>query len=120
MVQRRWLNWLAVFLLWTLLGLGFSFLTYSSNLIQHSYETWWTILSYYLANAWLWVAFSAIIFQLAGRFPIDRQNWPFRLLLFFPLSFLAAFLHSALFLTIYELVDQSSTRMYHSLIDIYT
>ena len=118
-MRRRWSLGLSMTLAWTLLALVFTFQSYYVNVLRGQSETWFTLLSYHLANVWLWALFSMAIFKIAGRFPVDRHNWPLVAAVHVPASVLVSFVHSAAFLTVYTLVDYTPTRMYHSLAETF-
>jgi signal transduction histidine kinase len=70
-----WLRWLLGFCIWTLLGLSFALSTYLGALQDGGHIAWKRIISGYLADFYLWGAFSPLIFRMARRFEL-RTHFP--------------------------------------------
>lgn len=60
-------------------------------------------------SGWLiWVLFIPLIFRLSRRFPLDRRNWRFGLLIFLPLGVLLAVARTAFPALVYIVFDDGS------------
>lgn len=91
MFKQRWRYWLGLVALCLLLGLIDAFRSYGSAYYNGIYRLEWGIAVRWDLSGWLvWVPFIPLILRLCDRLPIDRENWPSRLLIFAPLGVLAS------------------------------
>ena len=87
MVKRRWLYWLWLVALCLLLGLIDAFRSYVSTYHNGTYYLKWSTALRWDLSGWLvWVPLIPLILRLADRLPIDRGNWPSRVLFYAPLG----------------------------------
>ena len=100
--SKRWVKWLLILALWTLIGLAFTFQSYLEMQHKGKPMDWFDSLGWQLIWWYSWIPLSFLIIYLGKRYPIDLKNWPKRLLLVhIPCSFLFSGLHMALHSSVY-------------------
>jgi two-component system LytT family sensor kinase len=74
--RQRPIVWIVIFGGWTFYGLYFA----SQAILQQAYQgrpiTWRYNLAIWLICGYVWAALTPIILYLSRRFPIERRNWP--------------------------------------------
>jgi two-component system LytT family sensor kinase len=79
--QRRWVQWLIIFGVWTGLAFLFTNQLYYTRLLSERPIAWRDAASSQFIYPYLWAFGTVLIFWLAERFPLDRQKMPRNLLL---------------------------------------
>jgi two-component system, LytTR family, sensor kinase len=79
--QRRWVQWLIIFGVWTGLAFLFTNQLYYTRLLSERPITWRDAASSQFIYPYLWAFGTVLIFWLAERFPLDRQKMPRNLFL---------------------------------------
>lgn len=128
MARRRWMKWLLLFGVATLIALiitGFQYFTVS-GLSQIAARTranrppsrtamaFWNFVSYYL-----WAALYPVILILSRRFNLGKQSWRRNVLVHLPASFIFATLHLAAFVLIYHIVGGHGTEVFASVFELF-
>jgi two-component system LytT family sensor kinase len=80
----------AYFLVWTVLGLFLFSQALLQKLFSHEPTPWWYHLASWLTGVYIWALLTPAIVWLAGKFPIERQNWLRRVPLHLLLSVVTA------------------------------
>src|SRR5438445_3771082 len=78
-VKNSWLKWLALFALWTFIGLSFASQLYLSQSKIGSPVTWSFAVSRALADWYVYALLSVPALWLARRFHLERGRWRWRL-----------------------------------------
>ncbi len=100
----------ALFGLWTLLGLFFATQSYVGYAyISGRQASWAQAISLALGEWYLWALLSFLIFWLARRFRIERERWLPALLVHVPSAILFALAHLALYAWVASLISWSPT-----------
>jgi len=87
---------LALFIIWTFIGLCFAVYAYLNFLLQAPGKAGsWRggVLAWELAGWYIWGLLSPVIFWLARRFPLERRVWPMHFSIHAGLSLLFAAIH---------------------------
>jgi two-component system LytT family sensor kinase len=81
LIPARWLRWLLVFGIWTLIGL-LDAGQYYALMVYHGREVaWWKALVMGLWDWYIWMLLAPCILRFARRFPLTSRRWPGHLLL---------------------------------------
>jgi len=78
-VKKSWLKWLALFALWTFIGLSFASQNYLSQSKLGSPVPWSFAVSRALADWYVYALLSVPALWLARRFHLERGRWRWRL-----------------------------------------
>ncbi len=70
---QKWLLWLGI---WTLIALCFGHQSYIHLKKAGTDPGWWKVIHWSLEDWYVWGLFSIGIFELARRFPLQRDRWP--------------------------------------------
>ncbi len=104
MLKHRWLIWSLAFVGWMLVGLSFGINDYLfADIHVRFYQEplpLMSVLAWELAYWPVWAAISPLIFRLARRFPIERNNWLRNLLLSIVAGLFITVAHRAIYLFI--------------------
>lgn len=79
--QKRWVQWLIIFGVWTVLAFLFTNQLYYTRLLGNRPMTWRDAATSQFSYPYLWAFGTVLIFWLAERFPLERQKMPRNLLL---------------------------------------
>ena len=74
-MRIRWVKWICLFGVWTLIGLSFAHQYYVSSASFGNPVPWRHAVSHSLADWYLFALLSIPMSGLAGRFAIERANW---------------------------------------------
>jgi two-component system, LytTR family, sensor kinase len=81
--QKRWVQWLIIFGVWTGLAFLFTNQLYYTRYLSERPITWLDAASSQFIYPYLWAFGTVLIFWLAERFPLERQKMPRNLVLHF-------------------------------------
>ena len=101
LTARRWVRWMLILGLWTVIGLVFTLQSYLEMQHKGKPMDWRESLSWQLIWWYSWIPLSFLILVLGKRFPIDLKNWPRRLMIHIPSSFLISGAHMVLHCSFY-------------------
>jgi two-component system LytT family sensor kinase len=76
--KRRWSRWSILFVSFTLIGLLFAGRNIVAFISRGRSIDWGPGVLFEIIYWYLWALFTPLIFWYAGRFPIERRNWPRR------------------------------------------
>jgi sensor histidine kinase YesM len=108
MFKHRWFFWLWLVALCLLLGLIDAFRSYSSAYHNGVFRLeWWVALRWDLSGWIVWVLFIPLVLRLCDRLPIDRANWPSRMLIFGPLGLFASTIRTLFPILIHLILEPS-------------
>ena len=72
--RKVWL-WVALFGLWTFLGLFMFSQGMAQKIMAQDAHPWWQHLTSWLVGVWLWFAFTPLVLWLGRKFPLDRKPY---------------------------------------------
>src|SRR5258706_528176 len=75
LVQKHWVRWLLVFLLWTIIGLAFASQLYLTHAKLGDPVSWRFALGRSLADWYVFAVLSLPASWLARRFPLEKEHW---------------------------------------------
>ncbi len=96
-----WRNWGIGFIVWTIIGLSFASRSYFTAYRAGTTVNWKEVIAGYLIDFYIWGAVSPLIFWLARRFPIERDNAVTRISLHFIICVIFIFLVTAVSILAY-------------------
>src|SRR4051812_10976012 len=109
MQKRSWIIWGLLFVGLTLLGLSFSVNDYVFRDMLRDYyrslDSFWSMLSWDLVYWPTWALLAPLIYLLARRFPLGRDNWPRNLLLSLVAGFILTIVHRVIYYSIIWLIQ---------------
>jgi sensor histidine kinase YesM len=94
--NRRWVKWLIIFLIWTLLGLFFTSQVAFQNFRTETQIPFWRILSWQLFSGYVWFLITPLVLYLGQRFPFEKGGWKTSLPVHIVASFAIAFCQLAI------------------------
>ncbi|MGH9937102.1 MAG: sensor histidine kinase, partial [Blastocatellia bacterium] len=102
MFKQRWLYWLGIVVLCLSLGLIDAFRSYASAYYDGVFRLAWRVALRWDLSGWLvWVPLIPLVLWLTDRLPINRENWPKRVLLYAPLGLLLSLIRTFFPLLVY-------------------
>jgi two-component system, LytTR family, sensor kinase len=85
-----WL-YVALFGLWTLVGLFMFSQGLAQKIVSQDTHPWWHHLASWMVGVWLWWAFTPLVLWLGRRFPCDRKPYWRGIVIHLPISLLFPF-----------------------------
>jgi sensor histidine kinase YesM len=73
--ERRGLQWLLGFLIWTGIGLAFAAQFYVSSIKAGQPVSWQSAIVWSLGDWYVWALLSIVVLRLARRFPLEGRQW---------------------------------------------
>jgi two-component system, LytTR family, sensor kinase len=102
MFKHRWLYWLWLVALCLLLGLVDALRSYGSAYNNGIYNLAWRAALRWDLSGWLiWAPLIPLVLRIANRLPINRENWPGRLLFYAALGLLLSLLRTVFPILVY-------------------
>ena len=74
-LERRRLQWLLAFLIWTGIGLAFAAQFYVSSAKSGQPVSWPAAIAWSLGDWYVWALLSIPVLRLAKRFPLEGEHW---------------------------------------------
>jgi two-component system, LytTR family, sensor kinase len=112
MFKHRWFYWLWLVVLCLLLGLIDALRSYGSAYYNGVYRLeWWIALRWDLSGWIVWVPLIPLIMRLCDRLPIDRENWPSRMLIFGPLGLFASSIRALFPILVHLIIEPDFSEM---------
>jgi sensor histidine kinase YesM len=103
-------RWLALFAIWTMLGVFFASQTYITYAYSRRPTTWRQALTLALSEWYIWALLALVVVRLARRFPFERGAWGRAALVHIPAGIVFSYLH----LGIYVLLAPVTLQRYAS------
>ena len=100
MISRPFTRWLIILGSWTFFGLFMTCQSYILLARTSNPISWGTALTNEMTYAAVWALLTPLLFRLAGWFPLESGRWLSHGGVHFVLSFLIAFTHRIVFLTL--------------------
>jgi two-component system, LytTR family, sensor kinase len=114
MFKHRWFYWPWLVALCLLLGLVDAFRSYSGAYHDGVYRLEWGIALRWDLSGWIvWVPLIPLTLRLCDRLPIDRENWPSRMLIFAPLGLLASSIRTLFPILVHLILEPSFSDLTH-------
>jgi two-component system, LytTR family, sensor kinase len=85
-LKRALRQYLALFLVWTLLGLFMFSQGIVQKVVTNDPTPWWHHLTSWMIGVWLWFFVTPAVLWLGRRFPLERKHWIRRTAIHLPLS----------------------------------
>jgi two-component system LytT family sensor kinase len=74
-MKRRWLTWFLPFGAWTVAGLLFASQWYLTSTVVGPPVSWAYVLTWVVADCYIWAALSPLVLLMGRRFPIESGTW---------------------------------------------
>jgi len=114
MFKHRWFYWLWLVALCLLLGFFDALRSYGSAYYNGVYRLEWSVALRWDLIGWLvWIPFIPLILRLCDRLPIDRENWPSRMLIFGPLGLFASSIRALLPILVHLILEPGFSKLIH-------